>query len=84
MAARGMPFEEAWSACGAPTTWNNAQRAWKAAQKESSAAPATVDKPPAAAAAARGSRTAPTAPAAKKRGAAPDATRRTGTLKASQ
>ena len=48
------------------------------------AAPATVDKPPPAAAAARGSRTAPTAPAAVKRGTAPHAARRTGTLHATK
>ena len=42
----------------------------------------TVDKPPAAARGSRTAPTAPTAPAAAKRGVAPDATRRTGTLKA--
>ena len=45
------------------------------ARKQREAAPATVNKLPPTAAAARGSRTAPTVPAAAKRGAAPDTSR---------
>lgn len=84
MAAERMDEFEAWQACGEPATWGNAQRAFKAACEEREAAPATVDTPPPAAAAARGSRTAPTAPAAAKRGTAPHAARRTGTLHATK
>ena len=75
MVARGMDEHKAWVTCNQPTTWGNAQRVFKEARKQREAAPATVNKLPPTAAAARGSWTAPTAPAAAKRGAVPDTSR---------